>query len=119
MDPHAPWPRHTGADRNTSRRDDQRAGHRRAFHARVHPRVETADEGRAGHCHSPGAIIMRSQANYDPSRFSYYVTDAFYRELVEDFSDWQTDDRAIEDASERDLFRRLVEQEARILDNLL
>lgn len=30
---------------------------------------------------------MRSQANYDPSRFSYYVTDAFYGELVEDFSE--------------------------------
>jgi benzoate/toluate 1,2-dioxygenase beta subunit len=64
-------------------------------------------------------MIMPSQANYDPSRFSYYVTDAFYSELIEDFSDWQADDRAIEDAAERDLFRRLVEQEARILDDLL
>ena len=62
---------------------------------------------------------MRSPANYDPSRFSYYVSDAFYSELVADFSDWQTDDRAIEDAAERDMFRRLLEQEARILDNLL
>ena len=62
---------------------------------------------------------MRNQTNYDPSRFSYYVTDAFYGELVEDFSDWQADDHAIEDAAERDLFRRLLEQEARILDNLL
>ena len=62
---------------------------------------------------------MPSKANYDPSRFSYYVTDAFYSELVEDFSDWQTEDRVIEDAAERDMFRRLVEQEARILDNLL
>jgi len=62
---------------------------------------------------------MRNHTNYDPSRFSYYVTDAFYGELVEDFSDWQADDQAIEDVAERDLFRRLVEQEARILDNLL
>ena len=62
---------------------------------------------------------MRSQTNHDPSRFSYYVTDSFYSELVEDFADWQTDDRAIENAAERDMFRRLVEQEARILDNLL
>ena len=38
---------------------------------------------------------MGSQTNYDPSRFSYYVTDAFYSELVEDFSDWQTEDRTI------------------------
>jgi benzoate/toluate 1,2-dioxygenase beta subunit len=64
-------------------------------------------------------MIMPTKANYDPSRFSYYVTDSFYGELVEDFSDWQTDDRAIEDSAERDRFRRLVEQEARILDNLL
>jgi benzoate/toluate 1,2-dioxygenase beta subunit len=64
-------------------------------------------------------MMMGRPANYDPSRFSYYVTDAFYSELVEDFSDWQTDDRTIEDAAERDLFRRLIEQEARILDNLL
>jgi 3-phenylpropionate/cinnamic acid dioxygenase small subunit len=64
-------------------------------------------------------MTMRSPANYDPSRFSYYVSDAFYSELVDDFSDWQTDDRAIEDAAERDMFRRLLEQEARILDNLL
>src|SRR5262245_27152207 len=119
MDLYAPRPRHTGADRDPQRRDDQRAGHRRALHARVHPRMEAANEGRARHCHSPGAMTMRSQTNYDPSRFSYYVTDAFYSELVDDFSDWQTDDRTIEDSSERDMFRRLVEQEARILDNLL
>ena len=50
-------------------------------------------------------MTMGSQANYDPSRFSYYVTDAFYSELVEDFSDWQAEDRAIEDAAERDMFR--------------
>ena len=30
---------------------------------------------------------MNVQPNYDPSRFSYYVTDAFYSELVDDFSD--------------------------------
>jgi benzoate/toluate 1,2-dioxygenase beta subunit len=64
-------------------------------------------------------MTMPGQANDDPSRVSYYVTDAFYSELVDDFSDWQTEDRAIEDAAERDMFRRLVEQEARILDSLL
>lgn len=62
---------------------------------------------------------MNVQPNYDPSRFSYYVTDAFYSELVDDFSDWQTEDRAVTDAAERDRFRHLVEREARILDNLL
>src|SRR5207237_6036521 len=54
----------------------------------------------------------------DPSLSSYYVTDAFYRELVETFSDWQRDDRAIGDTSVRDCFRALLEREARLLDEL-
>jgi 3-phenylpropionate/cinnamic acid dioxygenase small subunit len=62
---------------------------------------------------------MTAQINHDPSRFSYYVTDAFYSELVRDFSEWQAEDRAVEDPSERDRFRRLVEREARMLDQLL
>jgi len=57
--------------------------------------------------------------NADPSRYSYYVTDEAYGELVEDFLDWQSEDRAIEDLAERDMFRRLVEREARMLDRLL
>ena len=40
-------------------------------------------------------------------------------ELVNDFSDWQTEERTIEDPVERDRFRRLVEYEARLLDQLL
>ncbi len=62
---------------------------------------------------------MNAHAKHDPSRYSYYVSDALYRELIADFSDWQADDRAVEDAVERDLFRRLIEQEARVLDQLL
>jgi 3-phenylpropionate/cinnamic acid dioxygenase small subunit len=62
---------------------------------------------------------MNVQSNHQASRFSYYVTDELYRELIADFADWQTDDRAVEDAAERDMFRRLIEQEARILDRLL
>jgi 3-phenylpropionate/cinnamic acid dioxygenase small subunit len=62
---------------------------------------------------------MNIQANHPASRFSHYVTDALYRELIADFADWQDDDRAVEDAAERDLFRRLVEREARLLDRLL
>jgi len=54
----------------------------------------------------------------DPSRYSYYVTDAFYRELIADFRDWQDAAREVSDAGERDLFRRLVEREARLLDGL-
>ena len=62
---------------------------------------------------------MNVTANHDPSRFSYYVTDAYYSALVGDFSDWQTEERAVEDPLERDRFRRLVEREARLLDQLL
>jgi 3-phenylpropionate/cinnamic acid dioxygenase small subunit len=54
-----------------------------------------------------------------PSRFSYYITNEFYLELIADFSEWQDDGRSIHDAIERDLFRRVVEQEARLLDRLL
>lgn len=54
----------------------------------------------------------------DPSRSSYYVTDALYRALIENFSDWQNDERAIADVAIRDEFRRLLEREARLLDQL-
>jgi 3-phenylpropionate/cinnamic acid dioxygenase small subunit len=54
----------------------------------------------------------------DPSTSSYYVTDAFYRALVENFSNWQRADLAIADVAERDRFRMLIEQEARLLDQL-
>ena len=62
---------------------------------------------------------MNVQSNHPASRFSYYVTDEVYRELIADFSDWQDDERAVTDAAERDLFRRLVEREARLLDRLM
>ena len=54
----------------------------------------------------------------DPSRSSYYITDALYRELMENFSDWQDDARAVADVAVRDEFRRLLEREARLLDEL-
>jgi len=54
----------------------------------------------------------------DPSRSSYYVTDALYRELTENFSGWQDDAYAVIDAAVRDEFRRLLEREARFLDQL-
>jgi len=54
----------------------------------------------------------------NPSRTSYYVSDAFYRELIAHFSDWQRDELAIADVAARDLFRRLLECEARLLDQL-
>jgi 3-phenylpropionate/cinnamic acid dioxygenase small subunit len=58
------------------------------------------------------------QPAHDPSLTSYYITDAFYRELVESFADWQRDELAIEDAAERDRCRLLLEREARLLDQL-
>ena len=61
---------------------------------------------------------LKMQSAHDPSLTSYYVTDAFYRELIASFSDWQRDDRAITDVVERDRFRVLIEREARLLDQL-
>jgi benzoate/toluate 1,2-dioxygenase beta subunit len=58
------------------------------------------------------------QLTHDPSVSSYYVNDALYQELVDGFSDWQRDDLAIDDPSERDRFRMLIEREARLLDQL-
>jgi benzoate/toluate 1,2-dioxygenase beta subunit len=54
----------------------------------------------------------------DPSRTSHYVTDALYRALIANFSDWQRDDHAVADPAERDRFRMLLEREARLLDQL-
>src|SRR5258708_504594 len=54
----------------------------------------------------------------DPSRPSHYVNDALYRALIENFSDWQDDARTVTDVAVRDEFRRLVEREARLLDQL-
>ena len=59
-----------------------------------------------------------AEAAADPSRTSNYVNDALYRELVANFSDWQDDARAVTDVAVRDEFRRLLEREARLLDQL-
>ena len=61
---------------------------------------------------------MTAQAARDPSRSSYYVSDAFYRDLIAHFADWQDDARAVTDVAARDEFRRLLEREARLLDQL-
>jgi 3-phenylpropionate/cinnamic acid dioxygenase small subunit len=54
----------------------------------------------------------------NPSHSSHYVNDALYRELMAHFRDWQDDARAVTDAETRDEFRRLLEREARLLDQL-
>jgi benzoate/toluate 1,2-dioxygenase beta subunit len=61
---------------------------------------------------------MSTRREHDPSLSSYYVNGAFYRELVENFSDWQKDELSIYDPASRDLFRGLLEREARVLDQL-
>src|SRR5258705_4553789 len=61
---------------------------------------------------------MTTKLAPDPSSSSYYITDAFYRELIAQFSDWQRDELTIGDLAERDRFRVLIEREARLLDQL-
>src|SRR5579863_7053304 len=57
-------------------------------------------------------------AKADPSRTSHYVNDALYRALIENFSNWQDDARVVTDVAVRDEFRRVIEREARLLDQL-
>src|SRR5580700_11106407 len=57
-------------------------------------------------------------AKPDPSRTSHYVNDTLYRALIENFSGWQDDARIVTDVAVRDEFRRLLEREARLLDQL-
>jgi 3-phenylpropionate/cinnamic acid dioxygenase small subunit len=62
--------------------------------------------------------MTMAQPAHDPSRHSYYVDDALYRELMADFDVLRKDDPPIQDIVERDLFRGLLEREARLLDLL-
>jgi 3-phenylpropionate/cinnamic acid dioxygenase small subunit len=62
--------------------------------------------------------VNAPKSSPDPSRSSYYISDTLYRELIADFTDWQDDAQAMTDAAVRDEFRRLVEREARLLDQL-
>jgi 3-phenylpropionate/cinnamic acid dioxygenase small subunit len=55
-------------------------------------------------------------AEHDPKRSSYYIGDDFYADLVRAFADWQAPAREIADPAVRDSCRRLVEREARYLD---
>jgi 3-phenylpropionate/cinnamic acid dioxygenase small subunit len=61
---------------------------------------------------------MMARSAHDPSRHSYYVDDALYRELIADFDVLRRDDPPIQEFVERDLFRGLLEREARLLDRL-
>ena len=52
----------------------------------------------------------------DPARTSHYVNDEFYADLSAAFSDWQRDDAEITDPQRRDDFCRLLDREARLLE---
>lgn len=52
----------------------------------------------------------------DPSLTSYYVSTGFYEELADAFTGWQADDAEIADSELRDVCRRLLEREARLLE---
>ncbi len=60
---------------------------------------------------------MTAALQHDPAKTSFYITDELYDEIVSGFTDWQRDDRVVNDMAERDLFRGLLEHEARLLDN--
>jgi benzoate/toluate 1,2-dioxygenase beta subunit len=52
----------------------------------------------------------------DPSRSSWYVDDGLYRDLVERFTGFAREDRAVHDPAVRERCRALLEREARLLD---
>lgn len=62
------------------------------------------------------ATSQENPADTDPAKSSYYVGDEFYQALVDAFTDWTRDDRAIADAALRESCRRFLEREARYLD---
>lgn len=55
-------------------------------------------------------------AESDPSRSSYYVDEAYYRDLIDAFAEWHSDDAEILDPAFRDQCRMVLEREARLLD---
>jgi 3-phenylpropionate/cinnamic acid dioxygenase small subunit len=79
--------------------------------------VETPDDVAPQSGDPAGALTMATTA-VDEERRADYVTDALYRELIANFSNWQDDARAVADPAAREAFRMLLEREARLLDQL-
>ena len=52
----------------------------------------------------------------DSARSSYYVDDAYYRDLVAHFTDWRREERLNRDAAPREACGALLLREARLLD---
>lgn len=59
---------------------------------------------------------MTAAGTHDPSRESWYVGDAFYRDLAAAFTDWAREEMVVADPDLRDRCRQLLEREARLLD---
>jgi len=53
---------------------------------------------------------------HDPSLTSYYIDDAYYRALIDNFTGWQSEQAEVTDVNLRDSCRRLLEREARLLE---
>jgi benzoate/toluate 1,2-dioxygenase beta subunit len=59
---------------------------------------------------------MSAPGRRDPSRESWYVGDAFYRDLVAAFADWAREDLVVPDPAVRDRCAQFLAREARLLD---
>src|SRR5262249_55996297 len=93
-------------------------GQRGGIEAGIHQGMEAADEGDAEARGSARSMSVNMQTAHDPTISSYYVNDDLYRNLVENFSDWQREELAMAAPEVRDRFRLLLECEARLLDEL-
>ncbi len=54
--------------------------------------------------------------DFNPGTSSHYINDAYYDTLIKDFTDWQRDDRIVENVAERAEVEALLAREARLLD---
>lgn len=61
---------------------------------------------------------MSDAKSHDPSVSSYYVGEDFYQQLVDAYRNWHADETEIMDPHVRDACRRLLEKEARLLDQV-
>lgn len=52
----------------------------------------------------------------NPSLTSHYISDEFYQALVNDFTDWQSDDLEVSDPDLRETCRMLLDKESRWLE---
>ena len=99
--------------------DHHGARHRRGVHARIHQGMEAADEGDAEAGRAARAVSTSMQLTHDPSVSSYYVNDAFYRELVDELhrlAARRARSSTIRPSATGSAL--LIEREARLLDQL-